>query len=133
VLLAEDNATNAWLISEFLRAQGFRVEIARDGREAVAMASSSIPDVVLMDIQMPVMDGIEAVRLLRSAESTRRLPVVAVTALAMPGDAERRLAAGADHYLAKPVELRGLLALVRRLVAERPAGGGSEVVPGTTI
>ncbi|WP_165230624.1 PAS domain S-box protein [Aquisphaera insulae] len=114
ILLADDDELNRKLISDVLVAAGYRVSQARDGEEAIRMASTLQPRLVLMDIQMPGIDGLEAIRVLRSAPETRTLPIVALTALAMSGDRERCLDAGADAYLSKPMTLREL----RRVVAE---------------
>ena len=108
VLLAEDNAANAEMLASCLRHLGHQVEVARDGVEAVALATARPPDLILMDVQMPQMDGLEATRRLRAAPGLRRTPIIALTALAMPGDRERCLDAGMDDYLAKPLGLKEL-------------------------
>ena len=115
VLLVEDNATQAELFAEALGAAGFRVEAARNGLEALERAAEIGPDVVVMDVQMPGMDGLEATRRLRATPALRETPVLALTALVMPGDRERCRAAGVDEYLAKPVPLAELVAAVSRL------------------
>lgn len=115
VLLVEDNATQAALFAEALDAAGFRVELARNGLEALEKAPGADPDVVVMDVQMPGLDGLEATRRLRADAAFRQTPVVALTALVMPGDRERCQAAGVDEYLAKPVPLAVLVATVARL------------------
>jgi CheY-like chemotaxis protein len=88
------------------------VTVARNGREAIVSAQEERPDIILMDIQMPGMDGLEAIRRLRAEPGMGQVPILAVTALAMPGDRERCLAAGADGYLAKPVSFRTLVATI---------------------
>lgn len=108
VLLAEDNSANAEMLAACLRHLGHQVEVARDGVEAVALATERHPDLILMDVQMPEMDGLEAARRLRSTPELRRTPIIAITALAMPGDRERCLDAGMDDYLAKPLGLKEL-------------------------
>ncbi len=115
VLLVEDNDTQRALYAEALDGRGFLVESACNGEEALERAAAFRPDVVVMDVQMPGMDGLEATRRLRATPSRERTPVVALTALAMSGDRERCLEAGVDEYLAKPVSLEILAAAVRRL------------------
>lgn len=123
VLVAEDNETNFELLDAYLTSQGYRVAHAVDGVEAVAKGRSLRPDLVLMDIQMPGMDGLQATRLLRAEADLKvaRVPIVAVTAMALPGDRERCMEAGVDGYLAKPVSLHALTATIARLIAG-PAG-----------
>jgi PAS domain S-box-containing protein len=108
ILLAEDNEANITTISDYLTAQGYQVITARNGNEAVAQAYEIRPDLILMDIQMPGMDGLEATRRLRADSELASIPIIALTALAMPGDRERCLAVGANDYLSKPVSLKGL-------------------------
>jgi CheY-like chemotaxis protein len=114
ILLAEDAETNIGTLDDFLRARGYDVLVARDGREAVDMARAERPDLILMDIQMPRLDGLAATRELRAdgAAEIRLTPIIALTALAMAGDRERCLAAGADDYLTKPISLKQLAAAV---------------------
>jgi PAS domain S-box-containing protein len=116
VLLAEDNEANIDAVGEYLRDVGFQVTVAHDGKEALARAEDIHPDVILMDIQMPEMDGLEAIRRLRQMPALKSTPVIALTALAMPGDRNRCLKAGADEYLTKPVGLKNLVATIRRLL-----------------
>jgi len=121
VLLVEDNAMQVTLFAEALQAAGFRVDIARNGLEAVEKAGATDPDVVVMDVQMPGLDGLEATRRLRSNPALRGTPVLALTALVMPGDRERCREAGVDEYVAKPVPLAELVAAVGRLARRRTA------------
>ncbi len=107
VLLAEDNPANQMTIGDYLRARGYRVELAENGTEAVSKARALKPDVILMDVQMPEMDGIEAMKAIRDG-GMAQVPIVALTALAMQGDKERCLSAGANDYLSKPVSLKKL-------------------------
>lgn len=116
VLVAEDNELNLEIIQRFLITKGYRVAAARDGQAALALAALAKPAVVLMDVQMPGMDGLEATRRMRQDPQFRHLPVIALTALAMEGDRERCMAAGATAYLAKPVSLRQLAQLLQRYV-----------------
>jgi PAS domain S-box-containing protein len=123
ILLAEDNEANIVTMSDYLCARGYQMVIARNGAEAVARASEIKPAVILMDIQMPGMDGLEATRRIRAQSELAHTPIIALTALAMPGDRERCETAGADDYLSKPVSLRGLVAAIetqlRRQLAEQ--------------
>jgi signal transduction histidine kinase/CheY-like chemotaxis protein len=108
ILLAEDNEANINTFSSYLTAKGYYVVLARNGLEAVALAKSHIPDLILMDIQMPQMDGLEAITSIRQDPKLANIPIIALTALAMAGDRERCLDIGANDYLAKPVQLRQL-------------------------
>ncbi|MEG7523737.1 MAG: ATP-binding protein [Chromatiales bacterium] len=108
VLMAEDNELNLIILSEFLTGQGFEILSARNGVEAVQMASNTHPDIILMDIQMPEMDGLEATRRIRAMPHLASVPIIALTALVMPGDKERCLEAGTNSYLSKPVNLSQL-------------------------
>lgn len=117
VLLAEDNELNARTVRDFLKAKGYRVEHVVNGLEAVQRTRELAPRVVLMDIQMPGMDGLEAIREIRSDHSIRQVPILAITALAMEGDREKCLDAGADGYLAKPLSLKKLKEMVDQAIA----------------
>jgi signal transduction histidine kinase/CheY-like chemotaxis protein len=108
ILLVEDNQAAVRPIRKFLTAQGYEVIEARDGAEAIRRAIEDQPDVILMDIQMPVMDGFEATRRIRANRETTEIPIIALTALAMPGDYERCMQAGASAYISKPLRLRDL-------------------------
>ncbi|MEI7771996.1 MAG: PAS domain S-box protein [Chloroflexales bacterium] len=116
ILLAEDTEVTISAISEYLQSRHHRVAVARNGQEAVARAIELRPDLILMDIQMPVLDGLAAIRQIRALPMFTATPIVALTALAMPGDRERCLEAGANEYMSKPVSLHDLAALVARLV-----------------
>ncbi len=116
ILLAEDNADNIHTLLNYLQAKGFDVEIARNGIEVVENARSLHPQVILMDISMPEMDGLEATRQIRADSELATLPIIALTALAMPGDRERCLAAGINEYVTKPVQLRQLVQLIQSLI-----------------
>ena len=118
ILLAEDNMTNIVTLGEYLESHGYRVVKAYDGLEAIEKAEAHDPDVILMDIQMPTMDGMEATRRLRANPRFSATPIIALTALAMPGDWERCLAAGANEYLSKPVRLKSLIKTVRALMEQ---------------
>ena len=114
ILVVEDNEKNMKLFRDVLSATGYRTLEATTGGEAVEMATEHAPDLVLMDIQMPDIDGVEALQRLRSDARTASLRVLAVTAQAMQGDREHFLAAGFDGYLSKPVNVQELLGTVRR-------------------
>lgn len=112
ILLAEDNEANISLMKNYLTSRGFQVVLARNGLEAIQMAKQHQPDLVLMDIQMPEMDGLEATRRLRSDPSLSAMPIIALTALAMPGDRDRCLTVGITEYMTKPVSLHYLIQLI---------------------
>jgi two-component system cell cycle response regulator DivK len=114
ILVVEDNEKNMKLFRDVLGASGFRTLEATTGTEAVDMASEQTPDLVLMDIQLPDLDGVEALRRLRADERTATIPVLALTAQAMRGDRERFLAEGFDGYVSKPVNVRELVGIVRQ-------------------
>ena len=113
ILVVEDNEKNMKLFRDVLAATGYRTLEATTGGEAVDLASEYTPDLVLMDIQLPDLDGVEALRRLRANERTATIPVLALTAQAMRGDRERFLEEGFDGYLSKPVNVRELIGVVR--------------------
>ncbi len=114
ILVVEDNEKNMRLFRDVLEAKGYRVIEATGGVTAIEMASEQLPDLVLMDIQLPDVDGIEALRLLRADDRTATIPVIALTAQAMHGDRERFLAVGFDDYVSKPVDIADLARTVER-------------------
>ncbi len=116
ILLVEDNEMNRDMLSRRLLRQGHTVSIAVDGGEAVAKATAELPDIVLMDMSLPVIDGWEATRRLRAAPSTAGLKVIALTAHAMESDRERAMAAGCDDFDTKPVDLPRLLGKITALL-----------------
>lgn len=118
VVLAEDNQDNVITIANYLEAKGYRVVVACNGVEAVERAQEVQPDIILMDIQMPKMDGLEATRRIRAHTDLAVTPIIAVTALVMPGDRERCLEAGANAYLSKPVSLKHLVTLIEAHLPE---------------
>jgi signal transduction histidine kinase/DNA-binding response OmpR family regulator len=120
ILLADDNESNVTVVRDYLESRGYVIDVARDGLEAVEQAEAMRPDAVLMDVQMPLLDGLSAIRRIREIEALAHVPIIALTALAMSGDRERCLAAGADEYLSKPVSLKTLGETVQRLLE---AGG----------
>jgi two-component system, cell cycle response regulator DivK len=122
ILVVEDTEDNRDMLSRRLQRQGHRVVHAADGQEAVEMAARERPDLILMDVSLPVMDGLEATRRIRAHAQTQTTPIIALTAHAMSGDRDKALQAGCDDYHAKPVELPRLLAQMEALLAkEAPA------------
>jgi CheY-like chemotaxis protein len=113
ILLVEDNEMNRDMLSRRLTRNGFQVLIAVDGQQGVAMAASEKPDVILMDMSLPVMDGLEATRQVKADPATRAIPVIALTANALVEDRERAIAAGCDDFDTKPVELPRLLEKIK--------------------
>ncbi len=114
ILLAEDREANVLTLLDYLNIKGFEVLVARNGLEAVKMAGDFMPDIILMDIQMPEMNGLEAIQHIRNNRLVRDIPIIALTALAMPGDRERCIAAGANDYVSKPVSLRQLVQTIEK-------------------
>jgi len=112
ILLAEDEEHNIYILSTYLEAKGYQLIVARNGAEALERAHAVSPTLIVMDIQMPGMDGLEAIQRIRANRTSGMIPIIALTALAMPGDRERCLAAGADEYLSKPVSMKGLVATI---------------------
>jgi CheY-like chemotaxis protein len=115
ILYVEDNEDNIYMLEKRLKRAGFAVLIARDGAAGVTMAAAELPDLILMDMGLPVLDGSEATRRIKAAPQTRHIPVIALTANAMTGDKEKALAAGCDDFDTKPVELPRLLAKIQAL------------------
>jgi two-component system, cell cycle response regulator DivK len=117
ILLVEDNEMNRDMLSRRLLRKGYEVVMAVDGEQAVAMAQSEKPDLILMDMSLPVIDGWEATRRVKASEATSGIPIIALTAHAMSGDRERALGAGCDDYDTKPIELPRLLEKIDALLA----------------
>jgi CheY-like chemotaxis protein len=125
ILLVEDNETNMKLSLFLLESADHAVVTAMNAEAALTLARERHPDLILMDIQLPGMDGLQATAVLKGDEATRDIPVIALTALAMKGDEERILAAGCDGYIAKPVDYKEFLATVKRhLRPQSPASNG---------
>jgi two-component system cell cycle response regulator DivK len=120
LLLVEDNEMNRDMLSRRLQRRGYEVLMAVDGQEGVALARSEAPDLILMDMSLPVMDGWEATRRLKAASETMSIPVIALTAHAMSGDREKAMQAGCDDYDAKPIDLPRLLEKIEALLGKRP-------------
>lgn len=116
VLLVEDNEMNRDMLSRRLARRGYDVVIAMDGRGGVEMASQERPDIILMDMCLPIIDGWDATRLIKASPDTQAIPVIALTAHAMTGDCEKALEAGCDDYDTKPVEFPRLLDKIERLL-----------------
>jgi CheY-like chemotaxis protein len=116
ILLVEDNEMNRDMLSRRLERKGFQVIVAADGAQGVAMAQAGAPDLILMDMSLPVLDGWEAARQLKALPPTRSIPIIALTAHAMAGDQEKALEAGCDHYDTKPIELPRLLEKISALL-----------------
>ena len=117
MLYVEDNDDNIYMLTHRLRRAGFTVAVATDGAAGVAMAASERPDVILMDLSLPVLDGWEATRRIKAAPETRHIPIIALTAHAMSGDREAALEAGCNDFDIKPIDLPRLLDKIRALAA----------------
>ena len=109
ILLVEDNEMNRDMLSRRLKKKGYDVVMALDGQRGVEMASEESPDIILLDMSLPVMDGWDAARVLKASEATSSIPIIALTAHAMAGDRDKALNAGCDDYDTKPVDLKRLL------------------------
>jgi CheY-like chemotaxis protein len=106
ILVVDDNAANLALLDHLLRTQGYDVRLASDAQEALSLLEQEVPRLILMDLQLPGVDGFELTRRLKAGDRTQGIPIVAVTSYAMPGDAQRALAAGCDGYVSKPIDVR---------------------------
>jgi two-component system cell cycle response regulator DivK len=116
ILIVEDNELNRDVLSRRLAARGYDVSVASDGSQGMALATAGHPDLILMDLGLPDIDGWECVRRLRANPATRTIPVIALTAHALTGDRERALAAGCDEFDTKPIDFAGLLIKMNRLL-----------------
>lgn len=121
ILLVEDNEMNRDMLSRRLQKKGFEVAIAVDGQQGIDMARGQAPDIILMDMSLPVVDGWEAARRLKADNATEKIPVIALTAHAMAGDREKAIDAGCDDYDTKPVDLARLLEKIQTLLEKRPS------------
>ena len=115
----EDNELNRDMLSRRLQRRGYQIDVAVDGQEAIQKAESAQPDMILMDMDLPVISGWEATRILRGNPDTRDIPVIALTAHALPADRDRALEAGCDAYQSKPVEFPELLAKIEQFTSPR--------------
>jgi CheY-like chemotaxis protein len=125
ILYVEDNDDNIYVITNRLGRAGFTVLVARDGEQGVAMASAELPDLILMDLRLPVLDGWEAAQRLKTDPGTRHIPILALSAHAMTGDRARALAAGCDDYDTKPIDFARLRAKIDALLSGRGRDGGA--------
>jgi two-component system cell cycle response regulator DivK len=126
ILLVEDNEMNRDMLSRRLQRKGYEVVLALDGQSGVEMTQTQAPDLVLMDMSLPVLDGWEATRRLKADPATRHIPVIALTAHAMSSDREKAIEAGCDDYDTKPVELTRLLAKIEALLRGRKMASAEE-------
>jgi two-component system cell cycle response regulator DivK len=119
ILLVEDNEMNWDMLSRRLRRKGYEVLVATDGQRGVEMAKTESPDLILMDMSLPVLDGWEATRHIKQADETQAIPVIALTSHAMKGDREKALSAGCDDYHIKPIDFPRLLEKIQLLLSQR--------------
>ena len=122
ILVVEDNSLNLELVTDLLEAAGFSVASARTAEEGLRLARATLPDLILMDLSLPGMDGLAATRTLKADPATAHLPVIALTAHAMRGDQEMALQAGCDDYLAKPIDTRTFPIHIRNFIAANRPG-----------
>jgi CheY-like chemotaxis protein len=123
ILYVEDNDDNIYVVKNRLGRAGFTILIARDGEQGVAMANAEQPDLILMDLRMPVVDGWEATRRIKAEAATRHIPILALSAHAMTGDRAKALAAGCDDYDTKPIDFARLRAKIDALLGKRASDG----------
>lgn len=116
ILVVEDNECNMRLLTDLLRHYGYSVIQAINGLEAIHSARNNSPDLIMMDMQMPVMDGFDAIKQLREDERTARIKIIAVTSFAMSEEKQRILKTGVDHYLAKPINTRKLPQIIKKII-----------------
>ena len=119
ILLVEDNEMNRDMLSRRLQRKGFAVVMAEDGKAGVAMAASELPDLILLDMSLPLVDGWEVARQIKAGPTTKGIPIIALTAHAMAGDREKALEAGCDEYDTKPVEFPRLLSKIEAILEAR--------------
>jgi len=119
LLLVEDNEMNRDMLSRRLERKGYDLVMAVDGSEGVELAKSSMPDLILMDMSLPVLDGWEATKILKKDEATKNIPIIALTAHAMSGDREKAMDAGCDEYDTKPIDLTRLLEKITSLTSKQ--------------
>jgi len=126
ILIVEDNPTNMKLASSLLNKEGYEVLEAAEAEAGITIAKAQMPDLILMDIQLPGMDGLTATGILKNDPVTKDIPVIALTAFAMKGDERKMLAAGCDGYIAKPIRYKEFLATVRSFLNRTNESGGHE-------
>ena len=117
ILIVEDNEMNRDMLSRRLERKGFNVVMAEDGKAGVDMSKSETPDLILMDLSLPVMDGWEATSTIKADDETKHIPIIVLTAHAMAGDREKALKAGADEYDTKPIEFKRLLGKIKEFLS----------------
>ena len=123
ILYVEDNDDNIYVVRNRLGRAGFTILVARDGEEGVAMATTEKPDLILMDLRLPALDGWEATKRIKAEAATRHIPILALSAHAMTGDRARALAAGCDDYETKPIDFARLRAKIDALLGKREGSG----------
>ena len=114
ILIAEDNEKNRKLMQVILQKAGYKIAVAENGEDVICLAKKVIPELILMDIQMPVMDGVEAIRILKSDPETKDIPVIALTSYAMEGDRERFLREGFNGYIPKPIKVKSFIETIKK-------------------
>ena len=124
VLIVDDNPVNLKLVAYLVKAQGYEVDTAIDAGAALAALQARRPDVILMDLQLPGVDGLELTRRIKADPATRDVAIIAVTAYAMTGDREKALAAGCDDYVTKPIDTRARPGVIARYIGRTGGGGG---------
>jgi len=127
ILIVDDDMNNRKLLRIALEKSGYQTAEAENGEEAVRLANESAPALILMDVQMPVMDGVSALKAIRSGKTTNDIPVIALTSYAMKGDREHFLSQGFDDYISKPIDIRAFLDIIRKYVK------GSEDIPSNKL
>jgi two-component system cell cycle response regulator DivK len=118
ILIVEDDPKNLKLFRDLLQVSGYTTLEATDGKQGVELAREEKPDLILMDIQMPVMDGLEATKLLKNDDVTKDIPIIAITAYAMKGDEEKMRDAGCDGYITKPIDVKGFLKKISEVISK---------------
>jgi two-component system cell cycle response regulator DivK len=126
ILLVEDNEMNLDMLSRRLERRGYQIVVAMDGAQGVNLAKSENPDLILMDMSLPVMDGWEATRRIKADSTVQHIPIIALTAHAIAGDREKALAAGCNEYESKPVKFPRLLAKIQEFLGEEPDAPSEE-------
>ncbi len=120
ILYVEDHQGNIYVMETRLKRWGYQTIVAMDGEEAIAMANASMPDLILMDLQLPITDGLEATRQIKADAKTKHIPIIAVSSYAMYDDRDKALAAGCDAYYSKPVDFHLLRTHIKELLPEEP-------------
>lgn len=118
ILIVDDDAKTRKLLRAMLQNSGYEIIEAENGEQGIKLAKENIPDLILMDIEMPVMDGMSAFKVIRADESTKNIPVIALTSYAMKGDKEKFLAEGFDNYISKPIDVKEFLKIVKKHIKD---------------